>query len=120
MTTIDPKAQRLLDLPLPDNDADAATVRDYLIALLRKLWAGGEDFIKRPFGNSGWQYEVYAPMVAAGLIDGKLDEDGWLEHADDRAADALMDAAIQALGLAEHAEPRTAAGHPTHTPGDTQ
>ena len=99
MTTINTDAiQRLLDLPLDDNDAGAATVRDYLIALLRHLWEGGEDFIKRPFGNSGWQYEIYGPMVAAGLINGSLDEDGYVDDADTRAADALMDAAIQALG----------------------
>jgi hypothetical protein len=98
MTDIDPTAKRLLDLPLDDNDAGAATVRDYLIELLRMFWSGGEDFVKRPFGNSGWQYEIYAPMVAAGLVKGALDEDGYVEDADTRAADALMDAAIQALG----------------------
>lgn len=101
MSDIDP-TQRLLDLPLPDNDAGAATVRDYLITLLRTLWSGGEDFIKRPFGNSGWQHDIYAPMVTAGLIDGKLDEDGWIDHVDSRAADGLMDEAIQALGRAGH------------------
>lgn len=99
MTDIDTNAtQRLLDLPLDDNDAGAATVRDYLITLLRQLWNGGEDLIKRPFGNSGWQYEIYGPMVAAGLVNGTLDEDGYVDDADTRAADALMDAAIQALG----------------------
>lgn len=88
----------LLNLPLPDNDADAPTVRDYLIELLRTAWEQGEDFCKRPFGNSGWQYEIYAPMVKAGLIPGDLDADGYVENVDTRAADALMDKAIQALG----------------------
>lgn len=98
MSNIDPTVKRLLDLPLPANDADAATVREYLIEMLRTFWSGGEDFVKRPFGNSGWQYEIYGPMVAAGLVEGVLDEDGYVDDADTRAADALMDAAIQALG----------------------
>jgi hypothetical protein len=94
------RAETLLDLPLPANDADAPTVRDYLIALLREAWEQGENFCKRPFGNSGWQYEIYTPMVKAGLVPGTVDSDGELDDVDTRAADALMDEAIQALGAA--------------------
>lgn len=93
-------AAKLLNLPLPSNDADAPTVRDYLIALLREAWEQGENFCKRPFGNSGWQYEIYAPMVKAGIVPGTIDSDGELDDCDTRAADALMDKAIQALGAA--------------------
>lgn len=96
MTEMTPD-RKLLDLPLDPNDADAATVRHYLVELLRRAWEGGEDFCKRPFGNSGWQYDVYGPMVKAGLVDGELDEHGYLERVDSRAADALLDKAIRAL-----------------------
>lgn len=95
----EPTPEQLLALPLGENDANAATVRDYLIELLRVLWREEEGFSgKRPFGNSGWAYEVYAPMVTAGFIAGALDEDGYVEDCDVRAADKLMDAAILALG----------------------
>jgi hypothetical protein len=91
--------ERLLALRLDGNDADAATVRDYLIELLRKLWREEEGFSgKRPFGNSGWCYDVYGPMVRAGFVAGSFDEDGFIEDADITAADALMDKAILALG----------------------
>lgn len=88
------RAETLLSLPLPDNDAEAATVRDYLVALLLVTW---EDGPKRPFGNSGWHYDLYAPMVKAGLIPGELDSDGYVEDVDTRAADALVVEAIRAL-----------------------
>lgn len=49
----------VLALPMPDNDAGAATVREYLQALLLVLWMEEEGFSgKRPFGNSGWQGEL--------------------------------------------------------------
>jgi hypothetical protein len=52
-----------LDLKLPENDAGADTVRDYLKALLLKLWEEEEGFSgKRPFGNSGWKHELIGPV----------------------------------------------------------
>lgn len=62
-----------------DSDAgDDLTVRQYLHALLSALWREGECFSgKRPFGNSGWEHELYAPLAKAGFIDlGVVDEDG--------------------------------------------
>lgn len=87
----------ILGTPMGSNDADAATVGDYLCELLTVLWRAGEDAIKRPFGNSGWQYEVYAALVAAGHVEGRIDEDGYLEDVDNRAADDLIVAAIAGL-----------------------
>jgi hypothetical protein len=98
----EPTPQQVLGLPLPSNDAGAATVRGYLIELLAELWKEEEGFSgKRPFGNSGWQYELYTPMGRAGMIDGlTLDEDGYVDQfppGSRRAADALILAAIRAL-----------------------
>lgn len=101
MTTIASEvAGRVLDLPMPDNDAGAATVRDYLIRLLALAWEHEEAFNgKRPFGNSGWQYEVYAPIVRAGLLPGAFDEyDELGGDFDYREADQLILAAINELG----------------------
>lgn len=62
-------ARQVLDLPMLDNEANAATVREYLIALLRQLWSDGGGFSgKRPFGNSDWEYVIYH-AVKAGFDD---------------------------------------------------
>jgi hypothetical protein len=61
----------ILDLPMPQNDAVAKTVRDYLQRLLRGVWIDGEGFDgKRPFGNSDWQNEVYAVLVTNDFLEG--------------------------------------------------
>jgi len=89
-------AKRLLDLELPDNDSGATTVRGYLVELIKVAWDE-----KRPFGNSGWHYDLYAPMAKAGLVSATLDEDGYVDDFPDdekRKAEALLFAAIDELG----------------------
>jgi hypothetical protein len=102
MTDINPEtARQILDLPLPaDNDADAATIRDYLIKLLSELWREEAGFnSKLPFGNSGWQYDIYVPLIRAGLIAGILDEyDDVSDDFEYRDADKVILAAIAELG----------------------
>jgi hypothetical protein len=93
--------QQLLDLALPDNDSGAHTVRGYLIALLTELWREEGNFSgKAPFGNSGWQYDLYVPMVKAGMVPGRFDENDELQDFDYRPADKLIMQAIAALGEA--------------------
>jgi hypothetical protein len=90
----------VLDCPMdPDtNDAGASTVREYLVALLAELWKAGEGFSgKRPFGNSGWEFEVYQALVAAELVEGAIDDDGYLDECDSSEADRLVRDAISAL-----------------------
>lgn len=92
----------ILALPMQDNDADAATIRDYLVALLAEVWKWGDEFSgKRPFGNSDWWYELYLPLVKAGVIDGDIDEDGNLEDSDNSAGHAAISAAIKELWAAK-------------------
>jgi hypothetical protein len=92
----------ILDLPMGRNDADAATIREYLIALLARVWDQCDDFSgKRPFGMSGWCYEVYEPLVRAGVVAGTIvEEDGCteVEVDDHRQADRIIADAIQELG----------------------
>ena len=94
--------QQVLDLELPGNDAGAATVRDYLVALLAELWREEEGFSgKRPFGNSGWQSDIYDAMARAGYAAADPpDGDGciYITWEARPAADALILAAIKALG----------------------
>jgi hypothetical protein len=97
--TTQPTPAEVLALPLEPNDSGADTVRGYLTELLRMLWREEAGFnSKRPFGYSDWVYDVYKPLINAGWVKGTLDEDGYVEEVDFRAADALMDEAIKAMG----------------------
>lgn len=88
----------VLDLPMQDNDADARTIRDYMKALLRAVITETDAFSgKRPFGNSGWDWDMHIPLVKAKLVDGKIGSDGYLDEHDAEAADALIIAAIDDL-----------------------
>lgn len=78
-------------IPMQDNDARAKTVGDYLKILLLTLWDEEEGFSgKRPFGNSGWQYEVYKALISAKVVDGRLDEDGYVDKIDYCTADNII------------------------------
>lgn len=100
MTEITPeKIRQFLDLPLDQpNDSGETTARGYLLRLLADVWRDGEGFNgKRPFGNSGWEGDLHLPMIRDGLVDGRLDSDGYIEAVDERQADELVYAAIAAL-----------------------
>lgn len=95
----DSVAHQLLHLPIGDNDANAATVGEYLGLLLSTLWLQQEGFSgKRPFGNSDWTTPVYLAMGKAGLTNFTLDEDGYIEDFssdDEIRADELILQAIR-------------------------
>lgn len=94
----------VLDVRMYVSDLDReASLREYLHALLATLWNEGEGFSgKRPFGNSGWEYDVYAFLVKAGAVPGTLDEDDRLDDfTAKKQANAMMLGLIaQAFGLA--------------------
>ena len=85
-------------MELGENDAGAETLRDYLITLLLEVWKDNEFTAKRPFGNSGWRYDIYKPMIQRGIVEGKLDEWGYIESLDETRAEGLVVGAIYALG----------------------
>lgn len=67
------------------------SIREYLYELLATLWNEGEGFSgKRPFGNSGWERDLYAPLIAAGAVTGQLDAEGYVNHVDRKAANQLV------------------------------
>ena len=73
---------------MAENDAHAATIRDYMKALLRTIILETEEFSgKRPFGNSGWDWDMHAPLVTAGLVRGPFGK-----HDDAAAQKILLDA----------------------------
>lgn len=60
----------ILNIRMQENDANAQTVRDYLRRLLRQVWMQQEEFSgKRPFGNSGWSWELVNALAAEGVVD---------------------------------------------------
>lgn len=98
-----PTDSEILDTPMGPNDAGADTIRDYLIRLLAQVWGAGEAFNRqRPFGNTGWEWELYAALAKAGHIHGTFDEDGYVEDMDTFAGRRLISSAIR--GLAENGE----------------
>jgi len=88
--------KEILNLHMGENDARAATIGDYFILLLLNLWEEGESFSgKRPFGNSGWEYELYKPLLKAGVIEGSIDECGDVEGVDIKAAWHIVNSTLQ-------------------------
>ena len=74
------------------------TIRGYLQELLLLVWEEGESFNgKRPFGNSGWEYDLYAPLIRAKVVKGELDEDGYIETIDEEAARKLITKLIKSI-----------------------
>ena len=91
--------KNILDLEFKSDDLHITlTIREYFIRLLIELWNEGEGFNgKRPFGNSGWDYQIYQALVSNGIIEGVQDSDGFLEHFDQVEADKLIIEAIKSL-----------------------
>lgn len=80
-----------LDVRFNSDVGDNVTVRDFLRELLDTLWMEAEGFSgKRPFGNSGWQFDIYAALIRAGYIDGTLDVDGCVEDIDTATAEKYV------------------------------
>lgn len=80
--------EEILELQVARHDiSDTMSIRQYFEALFLKVWEENEGFNgKRPWGNSGWDYDVYVPLIKAGLIEGELDEDGCIVKLDESVA----------------------------------
>jgi hypothetical protein len=76
--------QEIGDLEFYSNDLDkTVSIKSYLLTLLNTLLCEKEGFCgKRPFGNSGWEYELYACMISHDLVNGQIDEDGYIDSMD--------------------------------------
>jgi hypothetical protein len=67
------------------------TVKEMLQELLIKVWNEEEGFSgKRPFGNSGWKYDVAAVLISQGYLPGELDEEGYIDSVDMVEFDTLV------------------------------
>jgi hypothetical protein len=51
----------------------------------------GEGFDgKRPFGNSGWDSDLFKPLIKAGLVAGGIDQYGSISGCDFEAAETML------------------------------
>lgn len=81
----------VLKMPMQENDAGVDTIGEYFHSLLETLWKEGEGFSgKRPFGNSGWQYEIYHALVKNGVVSGEVDEYDDLVDFDENKCDQIV------------------------------
>ena len=88
------KINEFLNLPMSVNNPGSFTIREYFKFLLLNLWDEKEGFSgKRPFGNSGWEYELYATLIKNNIILGELDDFGQvqtLNKENEQKADQLI------------------------------
>ena len=85
------KKIRALDTRFKSDIGDSETIRQYLYQLLRSVWRENEEFSgKRPFGNSGWQYDVYKALVDGGYVSAEFSDSGEILHIDEREADEFV------------------------------
>jgi hypothetical protein len=74
------KAKTALDMKFDSDDLGPVTFREYFHRLLQTLWYEDEGFSgKRPFGNSGWSWDLFRGLVACGVIKGSVDAYGDLD-----------------------------------------
>lgn len=96
----EPTPEQILDL-IVSGDFGTGTVREYLSDLLGLVWDEKAGFDgKRPWGNSGWEWELYQSMIDAGFLaaDPSYDDSRQLDEDGRRKADDLIAQAIKALG----------------------
>lgn len=96
IVTIPP--DQVLDLELPPNQINAATIREYLKALLVTLWTEGASFdARRPWGYLIWKAPIEEALIGANLVDGKLDDLGCVNQVNDHEVNDLIQSAIEVL-----------------------
>lgn len=90
-------ADDILDVMMETADfSEPLTIRAYFRRMVLAIWREGEGFSgKRPFGNSGWHYDVYAALVKSGHIRGAFDEHGCLDRCDHQTGDRLVREALE-------------------------
>lgn len=82
----------ILELPVRRHDLGASlSMRQYFERLFTKLWDDPNHFNgKRPYGNSGWKWDVYVTLIKHGVIDGNLDEDDCVAEIDEKKASEFI------------------------------
>lgn len=92
-------SKEILELKFHSNDLrKTVTVKDFFKELLKRLFKEMECFSgKRPFGNSDWEYDMCACFIKNGIVDGKIDEDGYIYECNWRQFDNVIQVLIESL-----------------------
>lgn len=79
------KVPEIQDIKIKDTvDFGDTTLDTYLKELLKAIWLEGEGFSgKRPFGNSGWQWDINSALVQKYPTLGKM-KDGSLWNVNEK------------------------------------
>jgi len=79
------RIQRIANLRFPSTDLNReTTILEWMKTLLLTLFQEEEGFSgKRPLGNSSWKADAEAALIQAGLLNGKLDSEGYIEECAD-------------------------------------
>ena len=89
----------ILELKFYCDDLDRElSIKEYLKELLTVLWRECECFSgKRPFGNGGWYLDLYVPLIKNKIIDGVLDDYGYIEECDKDKGEKIISECIKSL-----------------------
>lgn len=81
----------VLELRFNSDAGKNLTIREYLYKLLATLWVEQEGFSgKRPFGNSGWEDDIYKVLIKNKILKGKLDSDEYVDEIDTKIASVYV------------------------------
>lgn len=73
--------EQISNIVFNHDEIGPTTIKGYLKTILLRLWNEGEGFSsKRPFGNSCWEFDLYLPLIKAGVVEGIIDENGYLDE----------------------------------------
>lgn len=91
--------KEILKLKFYSKDLDREiTIKDFFKKLLIKLLQEQEMFSsKRPFGNSDWDADLIVCLIKNNIIDGKLDEDDYIEDYDWKQYNRTLEMLINSL-----------------------
>ena len=93
-----PEIEDVLKFVYSGRDLGECSIRYYLVELAKQCWIKEDGFNgKRPFGNSGWQWDIYFALAEGGFVDGQKDEDGNWDNVDQRKAEEIILACFEKL-----------------------
>jgi hypothetical protein len=83
----------ILNLKMESNDANAATIGEYLVALAETCWNMESGFCgKRPFGNSGWKHDIHLCLARNNLVSHEVDSNGYFENINQNECEKIVQA----------------------------
>lgn len=84
--------EKILNLEMRHSNTDT-TIKEFLKTLCFEIISRGSKFnAEAPFTVKGWEEDLVFPLVNEGIIEGYINEDGYLENYDkDESYQILID-----------------------------